>query len=441
MKDEGTLARIQDWLEGRLDQEAEQAFLAEQEQDPELAEECRLMQELQASLASLDEDLIPKASFHETVMAKVREDAAAAAKENAGPQRPVSLGKNNKKETGSWFERLRMGTVLPVAACLLAAVLVLPQVFGAMGGAASDTAASTESAPMIPEEENMAAVNREMGAYDLGVSSLPAAGTRGESLVSEPAAGALEDSALKEGETPPSPENRESISRRIIRNGRLSLSVDSFDETLEKLRSTAEAQGGYVVSQDRYTVDEKERAAGQITVKVPFDRFDEFLNLAKELGKTTDEQVEAQDVTEQYIDLTARLQVYETKLTRLLELLDQSGDLSEVLAVENELAATRAELESLEGQLRYLDNQTSYSTLAVQITEKPLESTEIQVGGFAGLWQEVKESFISGINGLFSGIGSFFVSLAGWLPALILVLLLALILWKAGLKKYWRKQK
>ena len=146
-------------------------------------------------------------------------------------------------------------------------------------------------------------------------------------------------------------------------------------------------------------------------------------------------------MTEQYIDLTARLQVYETKLTRLLELLDQSGDLSEVLAVENELAATRAELESLEGQLRYLDNQTSYSTLAVQITEKPLESTEIQVGGFAGLWQEVKESFISGINGLFSGIGSFFVSLAGWLPALILVLLLALILWKAGLKKYWRKQK
>ena len=142
--------QIMDWLEGRMDQEAESDFLARQASDAELAEECRQLEELLGALADLDEDLIPPASFHESVMRGVRAEAAGS--EEAGPatlvagvrgqetadaqrlNRPNAAAKApfpgpdggegpGKEKRLTLFQRLRLGTVLPVAACLLALVI------------------------------------------------------------------------------------------------------------------------------------------------------------------------------------------------------------------------------------------------------------------------------------------------------------------------------
>lgn len=470
MKDESRTAEIMDWLEGRMDQEAESDFLARQASDAELAEECRQLEELLGALADLDEDLIPPASFHESVMRGVRAEAAGS--EEAGPatlvagvrglltadaqrlNRPNAAAKApfpgpdggegpGKEKRLTLFQRLRLGTVLPVAACLLALVIAMPRLFGAgAGNSAAQTSAGGGASMNMSMDLGALPMEEFYGEAESGdiASDYDGLAGAGPQLNSRSAPGAAD---MEKAKTAADEENQteEAVSRKIIRDGQMSLRVDSFDRALEELSAAVAERGGYVVNQNRYSQDGKSQTSGSVTVKVPYDRFEELVALARELGKATDERVDTQDVTDQYIDLTTRIQVYETKLDRLLELLEQSGDLSEVLAVENELANTRAEFESLRGQLRYLTNQTSYSTLRINLTEKPAEASEIQVEGFAGFWRELKESFVMGINSVISGLGGFFVALAGWLPALIGLGAAALILWKAWLKKWWRSQK
>ncbi len=490
MKDESLTLEIMDWLEGRLDEEAEKAFLARQAADPELARECGLMAELLASLAQLDEDLTPSASFRQNVMTGVRamkeenrkaedgtenrtenqresgagmpleEIPAAGTKENvtftnvtftAEDEAPREqrgekkhLGLQGEGKAAGLFRRLGLGTVLPVAACLLVLVIVLPKLgFGAFqntndslsGGAYTemDTAMSTAPGAAAPSYTGK---NKENG---FAVEMQRDGGESAGSGIQSPEASSPESESQEAADM--AADLKVSVSRKIIRNGHLTLEVDSFDETMAALNSAVEEQGGYVVSQNRQSIDDKNRLAGNITVKVPYDRFDELLTMARQLGKATDEQVDAQDVTDQYIDITARIEVYRTKLDRLLELLKQSGDLSEVLAVENELASTRAELESLEGQLRYLDSQTSYSRLSLYVTEKPVEASEIRTDGLAGFWQDVQEAFLLGMNALIGALSGFVISLAGWLPALAIIAVTALILWRVWLKKWWGRQK
>jgi len=205
------------------------------------------------------------------------------------------------------------------------------------------------------------------------------------------------------------------VERKIIRTGNMQLEVDSFEEAAAAVKLAAASLGGYVNNENSYVVsysDGRERRSGNISVRVPYDRYDTMLEQAGLLGKVTNRNVWSEDVTTQYIDLAARIQVYETKLSRLMALLSQSGELETILSIERELAATNADLESMKGQMRYLLSRTDYSTLDIGLTEKLEEVRQIRTTGFAGFLQNLRESFIFGVNGAIRNVQGFIFWLA-----------------------------
>lgn len=109
---------------------------------------------------------------------------------------------------------------------------------------------------------------------------------------------------------------------------------------------------------------------GQITLRIPSDRFDGAVSALKKLGRVKSEAMQTQDVTRAYADLETRLKVKRETATRLREILTrQTGKVAEVLEVEREIARVVEEIEQAEGERRYFDNLISLSTITLTLYE------------------------------------------------------------------------
>ena len=163
----------------------------------------------------------------------------------------------------------------------------------------------------------------------------------------------------------------ETANRMVIYTAYLTLEVDSVDDAIAQIMQTASAVGGYVAGMDVYTRDDAK--AGYITIKVPQKSFYQVLDQLKQLGEVKGETINTEDVTEQYIDLQARLNNLQKQEQRLLEILEMAETVDEILAVEKELERVRGEIESLTGQLQYIERRVNYSTITINLVEKTEE--------------------------------------------------------------------
>jgi hypothetical protein len=106
------------------------------------------------------------------------------------------------------------------------------------------------------------------------------------------------------------------------------------------------------------------------TLRVPADQLDATLIAMKTLGRVESESQNGEDVTSQYVDLEARLANARNTERRLTDLLkERTGKLSDVLAVENEHARVRGQIEQMEAERKTMSNQVSFATLNATITE------------------------------------------------------------------------
>lgn len=167
----------------------------------------------------------------------------------------------------------------------------------------------------------------------------------------------------------PAPGPRAAPSLKLIRTATLQLEVPDFGVAVEEASRAAAAFGGYV-SDRQSSEDGSGHDRGQITLRIPSDRFDGALSVLKKLGRVKSEGVQTQDVTRAYADLETRLQVKRETAARLREILTrQTGKVSEVLEVEREIARVVEEIEQAEGERRYFDNQVSLSTVTLSLYE------------------------------------------------------------------------
>ena len=155
----------------------------------------------------------------------------------------------------------------------------------------------------------------------------------------------------------------------VIRTGQTSIEVDSLDRAVAQVRLLAGRVGGYVANTTMQTGRGQLRAA-TLEVKIPADRFDDGLGGLSALGKLESVNVNAEDVGEEFTDVTARMTNARRLETRLIDLLaTRTGKLKDVLDVEHELARVREEIERYEGRLRYLRAHAVLSTLTVYVHE------------------------------------------------------------------------
>ena len=155
----------------------------------------------------------------------------------------------------------------------------------------------------------------------------------------------------------------------VIRNGQTSIEVDSLERAVAQVRLLAGRVGGYVANTTMQTGRGQLRAA-TLEVKIPADRFDDGLGGLSALGKLESVNVNAEDVGEEFTDVTARMTNARRLETRLIDLLaTRTGKLKDVLDVEHELARVREEIERYEGRLRYLRAHAALSTLTIYVHE------------------------------------------------------------------------
>ncbi len=224
-------------------------------------------------------------------------------------------------------------------------------------------------------------------------SSAPAMESRfAELALSDPGAG---------GEGKPKAENGPAAApqeRMIIRTATLSLVAEAPDAASRKVTGYVEQIKGYIVE----TTNDGGNGWKKVTVKarVPAASFDAALETFRGLGEVETEQVLGQDVTEEFVDLGARLGVQRALETRMVELLAESKTVEDTIRVESELARIREVIETMDGRSRFLADQTSMSTIVVTITsksvsvEKGFGSEIADAFGDAG---EIMEAVIAGL--------------------------------------------
>jgi hypothetical protein len=177
----------------------------------------------------------------------------------------------------------------------------------------------------------------------------------------------------------------------IIRTGQVTIEVDSIEPAIAAVRNLAARVGGYVGATSTQGGDDRLRSA-QIELKIPSARWSEVIQGLRPIGEVESLHEEAQDVGEEFVDLTARLTNARRLETRLIELLDRrTGKLEDVLMVERELNRVREEIERHEGRLRYLRTRVATSTLTVHLHEPaPLVGApgeNVLVDAFRDAWR------------------------------------------------------
>ena len=157
--------------------------------------------------------------------------------------------------------------------------------------------------------------------------------------------------------------------RLIVRTGQASIEVDSLEPAMTELRRIVQRAGGFVADASVQSGRNQLRQA-TLELKVPSIRFDELTEGLQPIGRLEFVNVGAEDVSEEFVDLTARVVNGHRLEDRLVELLrTRTGKLQDVLSVERELARVREEIERMEGRLRYLKASAQLSTLSVSLHE------------------------------------------------------------------------
>ena len=206
----------------------------------------------------------------------------------------------------------------------------------------------------------------------------------------------------------------------VIRNGDVSVQVDSVELAMERLRQLASALGGYVGNVSTHTGEHEVRSA-TLELKIPAARFDDAMSGMAPLGKVERSTAMAQDVGEEFVDLTARVANARRLEARLVALLAQrTGKLEDVLAVERELARVREEIERYEGRLRYLASRVATSTIVATVHEKmPIVAgqpgTNVFVNAFVNMWRNFIRVIAAGIEAMGVVIPMAVLGWIGWL--------------------------
>lgn len=162
----------------------------------------------------------------------------------------------------------------------------------------------------------------------------------------------------------------EAMDRKILRDANLTLEVETPAEVQRKISSIAESLGGFVVtseSKQRQVENGGQKLEVNLVVRVPATQFGSALDQIRSAGHVTAEKITGQDVTEEFIDLEARIKTQKALELQFLEIMKQAHKVEDALEVQSQIADVRTEIEKLEGRKRFLENRASLSTITVNI--------------------------------------------------------------------------
>ena len=187
--------------------------------------------------------------------------------------------------------------------------------------------------------------------------------------------------------------------RKVIRTGRIEVTVDSVEASRGTLEALVQSAGGYI---DSTQVEQHgTSSSATIVIRIPADAFGSLLPTLHQIGEVTAESTNAADITDQFVDTEAQLASAQQLEKRLLEIATaKNGTLEQILTVEKELARVRGEIESYQGHLKQWNDQVSLSTLTITMTQKAAAVAITPPPPAPTLGSKTSESFKSSIDAL-----------------------------------------
>ena len=289
------------------------------------------------------------------------------------------------------------------------------------------------------EAETYAAAGNHEAALEDSSTDSGSAELSQEAVLSQEVSNPATDPARTSDEATP-------VERKLIRNVSMHLETREFDALTKSISDAVTFFGGYMEQSDvsgnsLYWSDERSSRCSNLTARIPENKLDAFLTEVSGQGNVTYKNESVQDVTLQYTDITSRKKTLQMEQDRLWELLGKAESIDAVIALEARLSEVRYQLESIESQLRTLDNQIVYSTVYLSIQEvQVLTSTDpdtIPVRIQKGLSRSFNTLKISSVDFLV-----WFISSLPILAVFAVLVFIAIIILKKPLKRRkTRKQK
>jgi hypothetical protein len=160
--------------------------------------------------------------------------------------------------------------------------------------------------------------------------------------------------------------------RMVIFTAKLRLEVEDIDLTVYEIRLIAEDCGGFVAG-----MSTSKSEWGVMTLRVPQDEFYDAIEEVEALGEVEERELKGEDITETYVDLEAQLVNLEREEERLVEILDIARNVEEVLKVEAQLSRVRGKIESITGEMKYLEGRVELATITVTFREEFAEEMNV----------------------------------------------------------------
>lgn len=214
--------------------------------------------------------------------------------------------------------------------------------------------------------------------------------------------------------------------QKIIKTANIDLEVQDVPATRDALQAIAAANGGYVgsLSMNRYSSD---RLYASLVMRVPASAFDQALSSITALGTLMSQSVQADDVTEEYVDLQAQRTALANQLAQYQRIMEKAENVSEIMEVQVQIERVQVEIDRIDGRLKYLNSRIDYATLTVSFREPE------PVGSRAG------PSITSVINQAIAGFVGVTAALVVIVISLIPVIILALVIY--AIYRWWKGRK
>ncbi len=191
----------------------------------------------------------------------------------------------------------------------------------------------------------------------------------------------------------PTVDEADKIPSQIIKNADIRFQVEELSKSTTAVQQAVKEAGGYISSSNETRGG---RLSVSISIRVPYPQFEKLLDeLMKQSVFTNTKNITSEDVTEQFIDIQARLKTKKEAEQRYLEILRQAKTVKEILEVETQLRQIREETEAQEGRLKFLKDRVKYSTIALEMYQPMPYQSEPEIGFFSKLTSGIRKGWVA----------------------------------------------
>ena len=311
---------------------------------------------------------------------------------------------------------------------LTAALLLISMLALSLMGCGSSS--STKSYEMTADEAP-AAMENSSSIYTAGVYDMT------EVTVEE----AVEEAAPMEGaKTSEIDDSSESTSdRKLIKTVHMDVETEDYPTLIHSVSDKVESIGGYTEHYESYNENNIGNRGCSLTLRIPAAQLDSFIDQVSEISNITYRQESVEDVTLKYVDLESHKKMLLEEQERLMELLGQAETIEDIISIESRLTEVRYQLESMESQLRTIDNKVTYSTIYLSINEVTRYTPPVEKGA----WERMSSGFIENVYNVIDGFKEFGIGFVISIPVIIVyavIITAAFLIFRLIRKRIGRKK-